>query len=115
MVISPAVFNHIVQKKDFKDQKDIDYLIKICKAYPNFKLPYILLLNYQPDFFNHDFWKKGEEIIIQSKNNLSSYFQNDNKTDTSKHLKSLVQDFPKNLDQKTILQNYLTKPLPKFI
>lgn len=115
MVISPVIFNNIVQKKDFKDQKDIDYLIQICKAYPNFKLPYILLLNYQPDFFNHDFWRKGEEIIIQSKNNLNSYFQNDSKADSSKNLKSMVNEFPKDIDQKAVLQNYLMKPLPKFI
>jgi hypothetical protein len=115
MVISPIVFNNIVQKKDFKDQKDIDYLIQICKAYPSFKLPYILLLNYQPDFFNHDFWKKGEEFIIQSKDNLNGYFQKDYKPASSRHLQPIVYDFPQSLDQKTVLQNFLNKSLPKFI
>jgi hypothetical protein len=115
MVKEALHFNNLIQKKDFRDQKDIDALLNICKAYPNFKLPFILLLNYQPDFFNHDFWRKGEEFLLQSKSDLKSYFQEESKSDIA--LESMFRkDFDaKPIDQKSILEKYLTKQTPKFI
>ena len=115
MVISPEIFNNLVLKKDFRDQKDIDYLISVCKAYPNFKLPYILLLNYQPDFFNQEFWKKGEEIILSSKSNLNAYLGKDIGEEKIKSNKVLNHSLLTSSDQKTILQQYLAKDTPKFI
>ena len=115
MVKEAVLLNNLVEKRDFRDQKDIDALLKICKAYPNFKLPYILLLNYQPDIFNHDFWAKGEEFLLHAKLDLNSYFQKGSiseKTANSVFRKDLgIQG----TDQKSILQKFLTKPIPKFI
>lgn len=115
MVKEALHFNNLIQKKDFRDQKDIDALLNICKAYPNFKLPYILLLNYQPDIFNHDFWRRGEEILLQSKSDLKSYFQVENKSEKASD-STFRRDFDsKPIDQKSILEKYLTKQIPKFI
>ncbi len=115
MVKEALHFNNLIQKKDFRDPKDIDALLNICKAYPNFKLPYILLLNYQPDFFNHDFWRKGEEFLLQSKSDLKSYFHVENKSENASD-SMFRKDFDSQpIDQKSILEKYLTKPIPKFI
>jgi hypothetical protein len=115
MVKEAVLFNNLVEKKEFRDRKDIDALLNICKAYPNFKLPYILLLNYQPDIFNHDFWAKGEEFLLQSKSDLKSYFQVEKITEKAPDSMPRKDFASQAIDQKSILQNFLTNPLPKFI
>ncbi|MCP9761393.1 hypothetical protein [Lacihabitans soyangensis] len=115
MVISPDIFNNLVLKKDFRDQKDADYLISLCKAYPNFKLPFILLLNYQPDFFNQEYWKKGEELILNSKSNWNAYLRVEGAEAHKAGSKMGGHNNGKCVDQKAILQKYLSKDTPSFI
>jgi hypothetical protein len=109
------IFNNIIQKKDFKDPKDIDLLIEICKAYPHFKLPYVLLLNYQPDFFNQEFWKKGEEYLLEAKANLKHYFDGGASLERSHANKPFAVGGSKKIDQRLLLQKFLEKGHPKFI
>lgn len=114
MVDTKNIFHTIIQKKDFKDQKDVDRLIEICKSYPNFKLPYILLLNYQPDIFNQEFWKKGEEFLLDSKTSVNNYFGR-NKTEKNILSKNSLLSPNHKIDQKSLLSNFLLKANPKFI
>ena len=115
MVALANIFNTILKKKDFKDAKDIDYLLEICKKFPGFDLPHIILLNYHPDIFNQEFWKKGQDLRNHYKFNLQNYFRT---TASSPNLENAVNFTPEKItavDQKSILIEFLNKPKPKFI
>ncbi|MCP9766975.1 hypothetical protein EGI22_03575 [Lacihabitans sp. LS3-19] len=115
MVALVNIFNNIIKKKGSKDSKDVDYLLEICKKFPSFDLPHILLLNYQPDIFNQDLWKKGEELSIQYKYNLKHYFEPEHK-ETANDANGIKNQVNLNsFDQKSILLDFLNKPKPKFI
>jgi hypothetical protein len=109
------IFNNIIQKKDFKDPKDIDLLIELCKKYPNFRLPYMLLLHYQPDFFNQEFWKKGEDFLLESKSYLKHYYEGATAQEFGSLNRTLGADNSKKTDQVSILRKFLEKDIPKFI
>lgn len=115
MVISPDIFNNLVLNKDYSDPKDMEYLITLCQAYPNFKLPYILLLNYEPDFYHREFWKKGEEFIMNSKNNLNPYLGKETVEEWVNLTKNKSNNLEETIDPKDILKQYLSKDVPKFI
>jgi hypothetical protein len=115
MVISPEIFNNLVLKKDFSDAEAIDYLISVCKAYPNFMLPHILLLNYEPDFFHKEFWEKGEEMFLSSKNNLNAFMGKESVEERVILNKIKNNSLVNTVDQKVILLQYLSKDAPKFI
>jgi hypothetical protein len=115
MVISPEIFNNLVLKKDCSDTVAIGYLMSVCQAYPNFILPHILLLNYEPDFFNQEFWKKGEEFVLNSKNNVNAYMGKESVEEEVVANKNKNNNLPNSIDQKVILRQYISKDVPKFI
>jgi hypothetical protein len=115
MVALANIFNSILKKKDFKGAKDIDYLLEICKKFPGFDLPHIILLNYHPDIFNQEFWKKGEDLRNHYKFNLQNYFRTPVTSPNLEIAENIKQEKITVLDQKSILIEFLNKPKPKFI
>lgn len=115
MVALGNIFNTILKKKDYRDPKDVDYLLEICKKFPEFDLPHILLLNYQPDIFNQEVWKKGEDLRNQYNFNLHHYFETPKTESFVENSNSTKPDNLNIIDQKTILEAFLNKPKPKFI
>ena len=118
MVKAIEILNKLLEKQDFRDQKDVDCLLGLCKEYPDFKLPFLLLLNYQPDFFNADFWKKGDEFALNSKELFDVYFKKKTINRPKKNLtfKALFETATDKCNiQKEIIKTYLNKPLKRFI
>ena len=115
MVALANIFNTILKKKDFRDPKDIDYLLEICKKLPGFDLPHIILLNYHPDIFNQEFWKKGEDLRNHYKFNLQNYFRTPASASSFENDRMIKQENITAIDQKSILIEFLNKPKPKFI
>ena len=118
MVKAAEILNKIVDRQDFRDQKEVDHLLKICREDPDFKQPFILLKNYQPDFFNSEFWKRGEDFEQVSKELFDCYYGNTSLVESTQKQKSQltpneIQD--SYITQRKAIELYLMKPKETFI
>jgi hypothetical protein len=101
MVIHGEIISKLLKNKTFKNPKDLIDLIACCEAFPQSKVPFSILNNFQADIFKSHLWQKSEEYLAESQE-IYRHFIGFTKENTSSNQKTNK----KSLDFKEIISTF---------
>jgi hypothetical protein len=108
MVIYGEIISKLLKTKSYKNQKDLIALVSCCEAFPESKVPFSILNNFQADIFKSYLWQKSEDYLAESQEiyrHFIGFTKESNTTNIKMNKKSLdfneiISSFYNNFKEK---------------